>query len=217
MKPSRTGLQRILRTSPFPLTFLLRNFRILRKEPHWRTLSIAARRGLLLALVKERVRFFMEVRQWVREKQGGGDRLHIAPGDPPLFQDQYCNRCGACCEFASGLPDFPFPGEIPVHWLDVFGEGLGRGHRFCPFLWEDRAGRRSICSIHPWRPVPCRSFEEEECAYLKEDPAFQESSPESDLSVARRWLVHLVDPRKTPGRLADLPAKSPKFLKLNRV
>lgn len=219
MRKCRFNLQRLICKSPFPLSFLLRNFRVLRQETSWKGLPHRLRRALLLDVVYGRWHFFLEIMRWKHEKNHGkvGNFGSTGSLSASTGIQEYCNHCGACCEFASGMPDFHSTEGIPAHWQKVFGEGLGRGHRFCPFLWENRASHGSLCSIHLWRPAPCRSFEAEECEYLKEEPGFTEPTFDRNLSMARRWLIHLIDSRKPPGRRPNIPAKRPKFLKFHRI
>lgn len=144
----------------FPWSYLRRNIEALEREDGWRCLPPRRRRSLCRDLLRVRSRFFLQVRAW---------RLAI---DEHFAADRerdctLCDHCGACCEIASGLAAFPPLTELPTGWRRRFNEGLGRWHRFCPFLWELEGTGRSRCAIHPWRPLPCRAFGEEECAYLK--------------------------------------------------
>ena len=175
MKPRRcagtlaraVGL-RAMRDPLFPWTFLRRNLAALARESAWQHLSPRTRRACQRRLCLERGRFFLELRSALERRN-----LWVAAADLPAQNapagpgPQYCNHCGECCEIASGLAEFPREAEIPARWQRLFGQGLGRWHRFCPFLLEIRRTGRSLCAIHPWRPLPCRRFEAEECTFLK--------------------------------------------------
>jgi hypothetical protein len=158
----------------FPFTFLLRNVRLLRLEAGWRVLSAEAKRRSLLNLLRERCGIFYEVRGWLEQKTGESDlgKALRAQSQNPAKQFGYCGHCGGCCEIAGGLADFPAGVKIPSAWIDLFGNGLGPYHRFCPFLWESGGEGLSLCAIHVWRPNPCRLFAEEECRFLLADPDF---------------------------------------------
>ena len=220
MKKPKGRLHRLLLNPSFPLTFLLRNLLTLQAEPGWAKLPSRLRRASLSRLLAERSLFFLEVCKW-RLARNHADLGNLQsrsecsgdPGPPP----GYCSHCGACCEIASGLPDFPLTDEIPDSWMEAFGEGLGRGHRFCAFLLEERPLGRSLCAIHRWRPNPCRDFEQDECEYLMQHQGFFPPLRDRRISVARRWLFRLIDAGKLPRRRADFPAKSPKLLKFHGV
>ena len=88
---------------------------------------------------------------------------------------------------------FPPRQHIPRRWQHIFGDGLGKGHRFCAFLWELYASGQSFCAIHPWRSNPCRVFEKDECDYFMKD---LETNPLFDpkaFSVACHRLSHLIN------------------------
>lgn len=169
--PRRASRRLVLRalSSPFfPSLFFARNLRTLTTEPGWQRLPVRLRKASTLSLLLERSRFFLGVGSWREEHRP----LPAAPAVPSAISEDstitaYCDHCGACCEIASGLPVFPEGVLIPVRWQRVFGQGLGRWHRFCPFLWQERPEGRSFCAIHPWRPLACRAFEQEECVFLK--------------------------------------------------
>lgn len=98
-----------------------------------------------------------------------------APSGPPPESPQeadeegdYCTHCGACCETASGYPDFPEDSLLPARWKRLFASGLGRGHRFCPFFRESAERPGSLCPVHPWRANPCRTFGREDCLFVME-------------------------------------------------
>ncbi len=116
-----------------------------------------------------------------------------------LFAEQvslpsgYCSHCGGCCEIASGFPDFPPETGIPQRWQRIFGDGLGKGHRFCAFLWELDASGQSLCAIHPWRSNPCRTFEEDECEFFMKDLETNAFFPPEVFSVACRRLSRLIN------------------------
>jgi hypothetical protein len=173
-RASRRLVLRALSNRFFPTRFFARNLEILTAEPGWQRLPVRSRRISTLRLLLERNCFFLEVKAW-REARSA---LLAGPPVPAesvvatkrLDMAAYCDHCGACCEIASGLPEFPQAVSIPSRWQHVFGRGLGRWHRFCPFLWEDRSNGHSLCAIHPWRPLACRAFEQDECDFLKRDP-----------------------------------------------
>ena len=179
----------------FPLYFILRNLNWLQRENWWKALPLRSRRVRAAILIQERIAFFREVKQWKQWRgalsapsPGAGTKRTEAPG--------YCNKCGLCCEVASGMPDFPGSCEIPRRWRAIFGNGLGRGHRFCPFLWEDEDSGGSLCSIYPWRSNPCRLFESEECDFFWNNPEPAQISSEKNLLMMMRWLANLVNGRK---------------------
>jgi len=180
----------------FPATFFVRNLRALRRELGWNRLSVRNRRHRLLKVLTGRCLFFLEVKKWV-ERQDGGPFTARAPQDvrDPCNPGSYCTHCGGCCEIASGLPDFPSPTMIPLHWRLIFGNGLGEGHRFCAFLWESAGSGNSLCAIHSFRPDPCRAFEQEECGVLQQDPDYSHFSHPEELRRGYRSLLHLIDGR----------------------
>lgn len=186
-----------LRKRGFPLTFFVRNMLALQAESWWSHASPRLWRSRLRRMLEERSRIFLEVREWrlTRQRKEGGDAQA-----PPLLlgaspRSGYCNHCGGCCEIASGLPDFPRQTEIPVRWQQLFGNGLGKGHRFCAFLWEIDATGLSVCAIHPWRSNPCRAFEQDECAYFMKDLKARPLFRPQDFSMACQRLSRLIDRR----------------------
>ena len=184
-----------LKNPGFPLSFFVRNMLAMQREPRWRHLSPRIWRNHLRRMLEERSRIFLEVCRWRSDKQQreGGQTPALLPSLETLEGSGYCSHCGGCCEIASGFPDFPPETAIPVRWQRIFGDGLGRGHRFCAFLWELNASGRSLCAIHPWRSNPCRVFEKEECDYFMKD---LETNPLFDpkaFSVACRRLSHLIN------------------------
>ncbi len=201
----------------FPLYFLLRNLNWLQQEKWWQALSPRSRRVRATRMVIERIVFFSEVKGWKtwldRENRPGPAEKNVGDLEVP----EYCNKCGLCCEVASGLAEFPGACDLPGRWQAVFGNGLGKGHRFCPFLWEDNGSGGSSCSIYPWRSNGCRLFESEECDFFWKTPEPTGVSSEKNLLLMRRWLANLVNARKLPLACADVAAKSPEFLKLDRV
>lgn len=163
---------RLLRHPLFPRSFVLRNLQRLAAEAHWAALPARLQRLWVRRLVIERCRFFRAVLTWrpaasVRPTLDARSRSH--PGADAATG--YCDDCGGCCEIASGYPEFPEPEVVPASWRRAFAEGLGPYHRFCPFLWEMAGSGRSVCAIHPWRPVACRAFEQDECRWLQSDRA----------------------------------------------
>jgi Fe-S-cluster containining protein len=199
----------------FPLYFVLRNLGWLKSEKWWNDLSPRARRAHTIRILLERIAIFNEVKGW--RKKGNG----LAPTPAAEIQSAkapgYCNKCGLCCEVASGMADFPRPGKLPERWRQIFSNGLGQGHRFCPFLWEDNGTGGSMCSIYPYRSNPCRLFGFEECDFFWTSPEPDDVSNETKLFLAGRWLAGLIDSRKLPLAAADIAAKRPKFLKLDRI
>jgi hypothetical protein len=96
------------------------------------------------------------------------------------------------------MPDFPVPSALPVRWPEIFANGLGRGHRFCPFLWEDNRSGGGICSIYPLRSNPCRLFGSEECDFFWKSPEPVELSSRRKILLIGLWLIKLANPRKLP-------------------
>lgn len=178
----------------FPLTYFIRNVMVLMREKTWRRAHTRRRlRVWVLHLFKERCDFFLEVRMW-REKTQGLECLldFYGSADPALPSEGYCTHCGGCCELLSGFPDFPKESIIPMHWKRIFGDGLGRGHRFCPFLWEVGGKAQSVCAIHPWRSRPCRTFGDEECDFVLNDLDFLSLSGREPFRRAFRTLIRTV-------------------------
>lgn len=190
-------MRRGMRDPNFPLTFFLRNLRRLDLEASWSRRPLRVRGGDALRLLAERCEILAEVRASLKES---GPRIGKNPGDIVRMSSGYCDHCGFCCEIASGLQEFPPESLLPPPWRHIFGHGLGRGHRFCAFLWEHRRSGRSFCSVHPWRSRACRVFEEEECAFMKEDPGFKTSAERRRLVKTLRWLMRLLNGRKLPMR-----------------
>jgi hypothetical protein len=189
-----------LRNRSFPLSFFVRNMLALQREPGWRSLSARIWRDHLRRMLDQRSRIFLEVCRWRSDKQrrDEGKKLYLPASAATLERSGYCSHCGGCCEIASGFPDFPGETALPLRWQRIFGDGLGKGHRFCAFLWEHNASGLSVCAVHPWRSNPCRAFEEDECAYfmmdLEKNPLF---GPE-DLSMACQRLSRLINRRQLP-------------------
>lgn len=180
----------------FPLYYMLRNFNWLQREKWWKALSPRSRRVHAARLLHDRVGVFSEVKQW---KRLHGDGLPEKHPIPPIRMDNvpgYCNKCGLCCEVSSGMPDFPKSCGLPDKWRDLFGNGLGQGHRFCPFLWEDQGSGGSLCSIYPWRSNPCRLFDSEECDFFRDSTEPAEISSDRNLLHMTRWLATLLSIRK---------------------
>jgi hypothetical protein len=186
---TRQALLRTIKDKSFPYSYLLRNIQVLESESAWRSLPPRLRREALAKLVDERCAIFRELRNWVSPSSSPDERS--ATIEPKFTKDEYCDHCGQCCEIASGMGVFPDPRSIPDHWQETFRRGLGRYHRFCAFLQEGHRQGTSRCGIHPWRPIPCRIFEQEECDYLKSDPGFR-SVNDNRLGPARRRLSRLM-------------------------
>ncbi|WP_445894554.1 hypothetical protein [Desulfosoma sp.] len=163
-------LVKYLRNPLFPLYFLERNLGMLLDENGMRTTS-ARRTAQWATVVWERIRWFQELVGNGKVSSGVPHSASVGYGldDGPdrVRIETYCDHCGLCCEICSGFPDFPDPNHPPDAWRFVFGQGLGYGHRFCPFLLHDRRAGRSFCAIHRHRPNPCRIFEEDECQTVK--------------------------------------------------
>jgi hypothetical protein len=198
----------------FPLFFILRNINWLQRETWWKALSPRARRVNAARIIRERIAIFRQVKEWKKDRSDPRQTCRADSGTPkpPI----YCNKCGLCCEVASGMPDFPSSCELPIEWRDIFGNGLGRGHRFCPFLWEDNFSG-SLCSVYPWRSNPCRLFGSEECDFFSKSPEPGEISSEKHLLLMRRWLANLINTGKLPLPSAYVAAKRPELLKLDRI
>lgn len=180
----------------FPIAFFLRNVMALRKEAPFNRLAPRMQRRLLLRILRERSAIFLEVREWISKREGGLGVLKAGNEKPlPGGPDDYCSRCGWCCEIASGMPVFPENSAVPLKWRNIFGDGLGKGHRFCAFLWEAREAGGSLCSIHPWRSIPCRTFERDECEFLQGEPDFSDPSVEDSILQTGKWLIDLMDGR----------------------
>lgn len=215
--PGATGsfIQKNLCDPAFPLFFLLRNLSWLQRERWWNDLSSRARRVQAAKILRERIVFFNEVKVWGKKHSCGenGTQGTAPPQDVP----SYCNKCGLCCEVASGMPDFPPTSKLPDRWRRMFGNGLGKGHRFCPFLWEDGSAGGSLCSVYPWRSNPCRVFESEECDFFWKHPEPEEISSEKKILLMRRWLANLINGRKLPLGRADIPAEGPELLEFHRI
>jgi hypothetical protein len=179
----------------FPITYFVRNMLTLQNEAWWRQASWRVQRSRLLRMLEERARIFLEVKKWIGERKGEEswrDQIKAVHKGPSLLSN-YCTHCGGCCEIASGFPDFPPGAAIPPRWQRIFGDGLGKGHRFCAFLWELPTSGLSLCAIHPWRSNPCRVFEKEECEFFMKDLETNALFAPKAFSVACRRLSHLIN------------------------
>lgn len=198
----------------FPLYFIIRNLGWLKGEKWWSELPLRSRRAHAVRIVHERIAIFSEVKKWKKAH----NQKSLAPEiDIEMKPPQYCNKCGLCCEVASGMPDFPTCGELPAKWKGLFGDGLGQGHRFCPFLWEDNGTGGSLCSIYQFRSNPCRLFGPEECEFFWKSPEPDDVSNQRKLHLMGRWLVRLINAGKLPLTRSYVTAKRPKLLKFNRI
>ena len=182
----------------FPFLFLVRNLITVQGEPWWRALSPRSKKSSLRIIAGRRISFFRDLKEW-KKRRGELEELRLLAAAAPEVAD-YCHRCGLCCEVSSGLWDFPEKCEIPPRWRAVFANGLGKGHRFCPFLWGDRRSGGSLCAVHPWRSIPCRLFESEECEYFWKSPLPPELTSRAALMHLRRCLSDLVYSRELPLR-----------------
>ncbi len=163
------------------------------------SLSPRAKRVRAIKMMGQRAALFKEVKKWRASEQ-------TSPIPTPKSADnfsvpEYCNKCGLCCEVASGKPDFPAPGELPEGWGELFGNGLGKGHRFCPFLWEDNSTSGGLCSIYRLRSNPCRLFGVDECEFFWNSDEPGELSSRRKILKLARWLANHRNPR--PGGCAQ--------------
>ncbi|MGC9195551.1 MAG: YkgJ family cysteine cluster protein [Syntrophobacteraceae bacterium] len=171
----------------FPLYYMLRNLGWLRSEPWWASLSLRAKRVTAIRMLAQRGALFKEVKKW-RQNNKSEQIETLDAADNPGVPD-YCNKCGLCCEVASGMADFPFPERMPPGWKLLFADGLGRGHRFCPFLWEDNCSGGGLCSIYPLRSNPCRLFGVDECDFFWKSKEPLELSSRPKILKKTRWLI----------------------------
>ncbi|MEJ5348031.1 MAG: hypothetical protein WHS46_05025 [Desulfosoma sp.] len=166
------GLLRKLRNPLFPLYFLERNLGMLKSENGVAGTS-TRRAAQWMTVICERIQWVDELLRAQKSVSpalgASASRSRLDNGPDRSRIETYCNHCGLCCEICSGFPDFPDPENPPHIWQFVFGQGLGYGHRFCPFLMHDRRGGHSFCAIHRYRPNPCRIFEEDECQTVKNE------------------------------------------------
>jgi hypothetical protein len=194
---ARRSIRKEIRDARFPMTFFLRNLSRLKLENGWSHRPLRIQGADALRLLSERCEILSKVRVHMRK---WGPLNGEKPEDIVKMPAGYCDHCGFCCEIASGFPDFPAESRLPQSWRKIFGDGLGRGHRFCAFLWEVKRSGKSLCSVHPWRSRPCRVFEAEECDYLKEDPGFIPSAQRGRLVKTLRRLMRLLNGRQLPVR-----------------
>ena len=171
----------------FPLYYMLRNLGWLKGERWWASLSLRARRVNAIRMLGQRTAIFKEVKNWRQNRKTA--QIPAPNTADNLSAPEYCNKCGLCCEVASGMPDFPLPEALPAGWSELFGNGLGRGHRFCPFLWEDNFSRGGFCSIYCLRSNPCRLFGPDECDFFWKSAEPDELSDGRKILKTGRWLV----------------------------
>jgi hypothetical protein len=187
----------------FPWKFMLRNLVVIAHESDWRRLPERTRRAYERRLWVQRAQFYREVNDWLQQRPEWQPATELRQSDAARASlDQYCDHCGECCEIASGLAEF-LPGVgLSLRWQTIFGHGLGRWHRFCPFLWENQHSGRSLCAIHQGRPLPCRAFERDECLFLKNDTSPQASGFfTGDGSAGHKCSVVLRDQPRRAKRL----------------
>lgn len=190
----RRVVQKALADPFFPATFLIRNVVALHQEPSWNQYPSRLKQAKLLKIVLERSSFFLQVKEWLEAQHDLPTTKTAGPAgsEKPPCEVDYCNHCGECCEIASGLAEFPPGAKIPTDWQTVFATGLGKHHRFCPFLWEAARSESSICAIHSWRPLPCRTFEREECDYLRQHPGGIAFNNDSELLISFQRLLRML-------------------------
>ncbi len=167
--PMKGRLRQALRDPLFPLSYLLRNITLLGREASRQKPAPGEKRRMLRRLSHERACFFLVVKKWLQQNGGYTSISRFSPPTPDAEAGRYCIHCGGCCETPGGYPDFPPESIIPQEWKALFSQGLGKGHRFCPFLWELGSAGMSLCAIHPWRPHPCRTFSEDDCRFVLQD------------------------------------------------
>jgi len=181
-----------LRDNHFPLSYVLRNLVILKGEPAWQKLSSRRKAIVMRSVLEKRAHFFLRVREWLKKKGGYQAILNFSAFSRERTTLSYCIHCGGCCETPSGFPDFPSESVIPQEWKNLFSEGLGKGHRFCPFLWEYGKTGMSLCAIHPWRPNPCRVFGEEDCNFVLEDSNLAHVTHGRQIQEASETLLKMI-------------------------
>lgn len=173
----------------FPVSYLLRNMVILERETPWKRLTHRGKVQAMHSLLRERALFFLQVKTWLKTSGGYKTIVDFSPPFAGRGTPSYCTHCGGCCETASGFPDFPSHSIIPQRWKEIFSSGLGKGHRFCPFLWEYRKTGMSLCAIHPWRANPCRVFGEDDCTFVLQDPDLAHVTHEKHIGKAFKTLI----------------------------
>lgn len=190
-----------MRTVHFPLCFFIRNLAYLEREAWFAGKSPVSKGVWTAKLFAERVECFQAVRRMVASQRGemGRERSHAtAAQEIPPMEIDYCDHCGGCCEIASGLAEFPADSKLPDSWRDRFGKGLGPGHRFCAFMWENKPPGKSLCAVHPWRASPCRIFEADDCELFKKDADFILFSSSERLRILRRLLPRILRRKRPP-------------------
>lgn len=191
-KRSYSFLAKVTSDPCFPLFFFIRNLITLDGEASWRELSPRVKRIQTMRMLEARARIFLEVRNW---RRGKITEPGLPVNDSGGEKSDYCINCGGCCEIASGFRNFPEDCDIPMKWQRLYGDGLGKGHRFCAFLWEVGGMELSQCAIHPWRALTCRIFEKEECDFFFDDLKTNNPYDEKSFSMTLRRLTNLIDGR----------------------
>ncbi len=194
----RGATVKLLRQPGFPLYYMLRNLGWLKSEKWWASLPPRAKRVQALRMLGQRAAIFKEVKNWRANRHKEPTTCAHDPQD--LSVPHYCNKCGLCCEVASGMAVFPFPREVPPKWKELFANGLGKGHRFCPFLWEDNGTAGGLCSIYHLRSNPCRLFGVEECEFFRQTTEPEELSNRAKILKTARWLARNRNLRPLPPR-----------------
>ncbi|SFM41319.1 YkgJ family cysteine cluster protein [Thermodesulforhabdus norvegica] len=151
----------------FPISFLMKGIVYLASQ------GVMLKRGKRAV---KRVEFILVERtNLFREMTAIGENTLSFTDSFDGEDNDYCIRCGKCCFFIAGYPDFPDNWPFPNDWKLWFSEGCGYGQVFCPFLFEENPAGKARCAVYPYRPVVCRRFGSEECEYLLEGSASEEN------------------------------------------